>query len=115
MDEATGLSGQAVTIDNLLTIRGAGLKVEADEEHAGEAGLFFETEDGERVRAKALAVNEPRHLKALTPAALTAGTAYRLVVVTQSSTKHGSSLLKDTREVKSGFTLTARTETAPQG
>jgi predicted acyl esterase len=34
------------------------------------------------MRVKALAANEPKHLKAIAPATLTAGTAYRLVVVT---------------------------------
>jgi len=39
-----------------------------------------------------------------------AGTAYRLVVVTQSRTTHGAGLLKEIREVKSAFTLTARSD-----
>jgi len=60
------------------------------------------------VKAKALAVNEPRHLKAIAPVSLAAGTAYRLVIVTRTSAKHTGGLLKNLREVKSEFTLTAQ-------
>ncbi|GAB6393052.1 MAG: DUF4469 domain-containing protein [Treponematales bacterium] len=110
VDEATGLSEQVVTMDNLVAIHGTGLKVDAGPEYAAQAGLFFEAPDGARVKAKALAVNEPRHLKAIAPASLAAGTAYRLVVVTQTSVSGGGTLLKNLREVKSEFTLTAQAE-----
>jgi hypothetical protein len=43
------------------------------------------------------------------PASLTAGTAYRLKIITQSSARNGASLLKDPREVRSDWTLTAQT------
>jgi len=51
-------------------------------EHAAQVGLFFEAPDGALMKVKALAANEPKHLKAIAPATLTAGTACRLVVVT---------------------------------
>jgi hypothetical protein len=114
-DEVTGLTDQVVTLDNLLALHGSGLKIEGDATHAAQVGLFFETEAGARIKAKAVAVNEPRHLKVIAPPSLAVGTAYRLVVVTQSSTKHGSSLLKNTREVKSEFTLTAQAEPSSRG
>ncbi|GAB6393687.1 MAG: DUF4469 domain-containing protein [Treponematales bacterium] len=110
VDEATGLLDQVVTMDNLIALQGTGLKVDSGPEYAAQVGLFFEAPDGARVKAKAIAVNEPRHLKAIAPATLVAGTAYRLVVVTQTSTKRGASLLKNLREVKSEFTLTAQAE-----
>ena len=39
VDEHTGLLDEVMTIGNLLTLRGYGLKVEAD---ADQAGLFFD-------------------------------------------------------------------------
>ncbi|MDR2446946.1 MAG: DUF4469 domain-containing protein [Treponema sp.] len=107
LDEATGLIDESATIGNLLTVHGAGLKVEGDAEHQTEAGLFFEDGNGARIKAAILAVNEPRTLKAIAPAGLVSGTAYRLVVVTQSSAKNASAVLKNLREVHSEFTLTA--------
>ncbi|GAB6392879.1 MAG: DUF4469 domain-containing protein [Treponematales bacterium] len=74
------------------------------------ASARCEAPNGTRVKAKALAVNEPKHLKAIAPATLVAGTAYRLVVVTQTAVKGGGNLLKNIREVKSEFTLTAQAE-----
>jgi hypothetical protein len=108
LDETTGLLDESVTIGGLLTIHGSGLKVESDADHKAEAGLYFEDGAGARIKAAILAVNEPRTLKAIAPASLVVGTAYRLVVVTQSSVKHGSTLLKNLREVRAEFTLTAQ-------
>jgi hypothetical protein len=108
-DEATGLMDDVMTIGNILTIHGAGLKIEADQAHEGEAGLFFEDPNGGAVKADALAVNEPRTLKAVVPPSLAAGTAYRIKIVTQSPVKHGGALLKDLREIRTEFTVTAQT------
>jgi hypothetical protein len=58
-----------------LAADGAGLKIESDEAHWNDAGLFFEDPNGAAVKAEALAVNEPRTLKAVVPASLAAGTA----------------------------------------
>ncbi|MDR2701200.1 MAG: DUF4469 domain-containing protein, partial [Spirochaetaceae bacterium] len=103
-DEATELVDEAATIGNLLTLHGFGLKLEGDDA----VGLYFEPEEGGTpVKAEIIAVNEPRTLKVIVPA-LEAGKAYRLKVVTQSSAKHGSTLLKNPREVRSEFTLTAQ-------
>ena len=107
-DEATGLADDIMTIGNILTIHGAGIKIEADEAHHGEAGLYFEAENAPPVRADVIAVNEPRTIKAVVPAALSAGTAYRIKIVTQGSAKNGTSLLKNLREVHADFTLTAQ-------
>jgi len=43
-----------------------------------------------------------------------AGRAYRPVIVTQTSAKHGGNLLKTHREVKSERALTAQAESAGQ-
>jgi len=106
-DEATGLIDEVATIGNILTVHGLGLKIEADEAHKDRAGLFFEDEEGILIRAPGIAVNQPLTLKAAVPAALTAGKAYTLAVVTQSSMKHGSTLLKEPRKMRSEFTLIA--------
>ncbi|MDR0645004.1 MAG: DUF4469 domain-containing protein [Treponema sp.] len=107
VDEHTGQLDEVMTIGNLLTIRGYGLKVEADADHAGQEGLFFDDGATAPVKAEILAVNEPRTLKAIVPASLVVGTDYALKVVTQSSTKGSSGLLKNLREVRSEFKLTA--------
>jgi hypothetical protein len=109
-DEVTELVDEAATLGNLLTIHGFGLKIEADQTHHGDVGLFFVPagSNGTPVKAEILAVNEPKTLKAIVPASLTAGALYRLKIVTQSSAKHGSALLKNTREVHSEFTLTTQ-------
>jgi hypothetical protein len=107
-DEATGQENETATIGSFITVRGLGLKIEADAAHAEAAGLYFEGEDGARVKAARPAVNEPRTLKTLVPALLQPGKAYSLVIVTQSSVPHGSVLLKDMRSIQSEFTLLAQ-------
>jgi hypothetical protein len=107
LDEAAGLIDESVTIGNLLTIRGSGLKLESDTAHADEAGFFFVDESGGKVKATIVAVNEPRTLKVIAPAGLVAGTDYHLLVVTQGSAKSSKTLLKNLREVRSEFKLTA--------
>lgn len=110
LDNATGLIDESLTIGNLLTIRGFGLKLENDAAHQDEVGLFFVDASGGKVKAAIVAVNEPRMLKVIVPAGLSAGTDYHLLIVTQSSAKNGSTLLKSPREVRSEFKLTAQTE-----
>jgi hypothetical protein len=107
-DEKTGLADQTITIDNLVTIHGYGLKVESDAANITGVGVFFEATGQPLIPAKALAVNEPRLLKVITPATLSAGTDYRIRIVTQSSSKHGSGLLKNVREVVSESVFTAQ-------
>jgi hypothetical protein len=107
-DEASGLVDQAVTVDNILAIRGYGLKIEADEEHKSEVGVFFRDSYGSTHIAKALAVNEPHLLKVIAPPDLSAGYTYNVEVVTQSSARHGSTLLKEPRRVESEIPLTAQ-------
>ncbi|MHC6204322.1 DUF4469 domain-containing protein [Breznakiellaceae bacterium SP9] len=107
VDELTAAAEQTVTIDNLLSIHGYGLKIDGDEAHRDDIGLFFTTAEGERKAAKALAVNENRTLKIIAPMDLVPGNEYQLLLVTQSSVK-GSHLLKDLREVRSDFGLFAQ-------
>jgi hypothetical protein len=108
VDEHTGQLDEIMTIGNLLVIRGYGLKVEADADHAAQAGLFFDDGESAPVKADILAVNEPRTLKAIVSAALTVGKDYALKVVTQSSARGGGALLKNLREIHSEFKLTAQ-------
>ena len=114
-DEITGLSDEAATIGNLLTIRGYGLKVDCDEKNEDTAGIYFEpVESGQcpacaaPVKVQIIAVNEPRTLKIIVPAALNPGTVYTLKIVTQSSAKGGGALVKHLRELQSEFALTAQ-------
>jgi hypothetical protein len=107
-DEATEMADEVATIGNLLTIHGFGLKIEADEAHKDVVGLFFEPEGaGNQAKTEIIAVNEPRTLKVIVPA-LEAGKAYALKVLTQGSAKTHSHLLKELRETRSDFTLTAQ-------
>ncbi|MDR2481567.1 MAG: DUF4469 domain-containing protein [Spirochaetaceae bacterium] len=107
-DEATGLIDDVMTAGNIITLHGSGLKIESDAAHSAEAGLFFEDDAGDEAKASVIAVNEPRTLKAVVPAFLKPGTAYRLKIVTQSSAKNSSTILKDLRKISSEFTLTAQ-------
>jgi hypothetical protein len=108
VDEATGLIDETVTIGNLLAIHGAGIKLESDDKHQDEVGLFFEDANGTKVKAEIVAVNEPRTIKVIAPAGLTVGAEYQLLVVTQSSVKHTNKPLKAVRETRSDFKLTAQ-------
>jgi hypothetical protein len=108
LDERTGHLDEVMTIGNLLTIHGYGLKIDADASHKNEVGLFFEDDTGKSVKAEIIAVNSPRTLKAIASSALAAGTAYTIKVVTQSSSKNGASVLKNTRVTLSDFKLTAQ-------
>jgi hypothetical protein len=108
VDEHTGQTDEVMTLGNLLTIRGYGLKIEGDDEHKDEVGLWFDDGQNPPIKAEIVAVNEPRTLKAIVPATLGAGGEYALKVVTQSSAKGSGSLLKNTREGRSDFKLTVQ-------
>ncbi|MDR1324418.1 MAG: DUF4469 domain-containing protein [Treponema sp.] len=106
VDEHTGQLDEIMTIGNLLTIRGYGLKIEAEAAYEAQAGFFFDDGENPPVKAEILAVNEPRTLKVIVPASLTTGKDYALKVLTQSSVKGNGMLLKNLREVRSEFKLT---------
>jgi len=108
-DEATGLVDEVATLGNLLTVHGNGLKISCDETHEDKVGLYFESECGcMSVKTQIIAVNEPRTLKVIVPHGLKPGEVYKLKIVTQSSAKTQSHLLKSIRELRSDFTLTAQ-------
>jgi hypothetical protein len=107
VDEKTGLVDEVATIGNLLTIHGYGLKIESDEAHALQTGVFFQPASGVPPKAEILAVNENRTLKVIVPA-LTAGAEYSLRIFTMSSAKSGSTMLKVVRDMRSDFKLTAQ-------
>jgi hypothetical protein len=105
IDEATGVMDETMTIGNLLTIRGWGLKLVGTEENA--IGVYFDPVNAEAagtVKAEIIAVNEPRTLKVIVPPDIKTGETYYLRVVTQSSAKN-SALTKNIREVRSDFVL----------
>ncbi|MDR0473125.1 MAG: DUF4469 domain-containing protein [Treponema sp.] len=107
-DAASETVDETATIGNLLTVHGFGLKIEGDEAWKEGAGLFFEPEGGgAAIKAEIIAVNEPKTLKVIVPAGLEAGKQYGLKISTKSSAKNGAAILKNAREVRSDFTLTA--------
>jgi hypothetical protein len=101
MDEATGLADEIITRNNLVTIRGYGLKIDGTEKHQDEVGLFFVSELTPKppVRAQIIAVNEPRTLKFIVPPELEENVQYYIRIVTQTSAKHSGSLLKNIRKL----------------
>jgi hypothetical protein len=108
IDESTGVIDETMTIGNLLTIRGWGLKIVGEEENG--VGLYFAhaADDGAApIKAEIIAVNEPRTLKVIVPPDIKIGETYYLKIITQSSTKN-SVLLKSIREIWSEFALTGQ-------
>jgi hypothetical protein len=108
VDEHSGQLDEVITIGNLLTVRGYGLKIESDSQHKDEVGLWFDDGQNPPVKAEIVAVNEPKTLKAIIPASLTIGGEYALKIVTQSAVKGGGTMLKNLRKIVSDFRLTAQ-------
>ena len=109
VDEATGLTDDVMTIGNILTIHGYGLKIEwADDTVKPNVGVYFQSASGNSAKASVIAVNEPRTLKVVVPP-MPAGVAYKIMIRTQSSAKGSNHLLKEPRVMESDFTLTAQT------
>ncbi|MDR1149953.1 MAG: DUF4469 domain-containing protein [Spirochaetaceae bacterium] len=86
LDEKTGLVNEVMTIGNLLTVHGYGLKIEREAAQQAVIGLWFDG-PGPATRAEIIAVNEPNTLKVIVPVGLTLGSDYGLVIVTPSSAK----------------------------
>jgi hypothetical protein len=103
VDEVTGDVNGTITVGNIIDIRGSGLKIESDEEHASEIGFFFSSESTGEIQATLIPVNEPKMLKIIVPQLSV--TEYTIIIRTQTSAKsHG--LQKNVREVRSDFTVT---------
>jgi hypothetical protein len=102
MDEATGLADDIITRNNLVTLRGYGLKIDGTEKHQDEIGLFFVSELTPQppVKAQIIAVNEPRTLKFIVPPELAENVQYYIQIVTQTSAKSGGWLLKNIRKLR---------------
>jgi hypothetical protein len=107
LDEKTNLTNEVMTVGNLVTVHGWGLKIEGEPVQEPVIGLWFDG-PGAPIRAEILPVNEPKTLKFIVPATLTVGKEYGLVIITQSSAKGSGSLLKHRRTLKSAFTLTVQ-------
>jgi len=105
-DEATGLISEVMTVGNILTIRGSRIKIEGDEVHKDQIGIFFKPKFGTAVKAQVIALNHPRTLKVVVPAGLKKGVEYQITVGTQSSAKGNGFMLSKVRDVTSKFTLT---------
>jgi hypothetical protein len=108
VDECTGAMDVTATPGSLLTARGFGLKIEGDDLHKTQVGLWFDDKHTPPVKAEAVAVNEPRTVKVIVPATLNADGECYLKIVTQSNVKGGGALLKNTRETWTDFMLTTQ-------
>ena len=112
IDLETHEINQTLHVNNIFEVRGAGLKIAADADHADDVGIFLElasTDFRIKLDPKGIAVNEPRTLKVFLaiPEGLPAyDPAFYVVVRTQLSATSGATLLKHVREVKSDFTVT---------
>jgi hypothetical protein len=106
-DEATGAVDDVVTRGNVITIHGTGMKIEGDDEHKDQVGVFFVTTDGMSVKASTVALNNPKTLIVYVPDELTEGELYHLSIATQSSIKGGGKPMKSVRDIRSEFTLVA--------
>jgi len=108
LDESTGIVDDSTAHGHLLTIRGFGLKIDSDDEHRNDVGLYFVPQDEsmQTEKAEIIAVNEPRTLKLIVPSSLGTGFKYNLKVVTQTSAKSATTMLKNVREVHSDIVLT---------
>ncbi|MDR1331901.1 MAG: DUF4469 domain-containing protein [Tannerella sp.] len=109
LDEASG-SDSKMTVGGLFHIRGTGLKIVHDDEpeHIDQVGLWFvlASNPAMRLRAASVAINEPRTVVAVIPAALmTVGSEFYLEIVTQSSAKKNGHALKTVRTVRSEHTF----------
>jgi hypothetical protein len=67
------------------------------------------------IRSGRIVVNEPKLIQAIVPAGLDPGQEYTLQIVTMSSVHSHSTLLKNTRNIRSDFKLTARAAAVPAG
>jgi hypothetical protein len=105
VDEYTGAVDVSATLGSLLTVRGVGLKIEGDNLHKTQVGLWFDDKHTPPVKAEAVAVNEPRTLKVIVPTTLYSEGEYYLKIVTQSPVKGNGGLLKNTREIWTDFML----------
>jgi hypothetical protein len=108
VDGRTGLIDQVVTIDDILIIKGIGLKINSDAAHASEAGVYFMDPGGTKLPAKAIVRNESCTLVVISPANLEANISYYVVLYTQTSVTNSTLLLKGMREVKAEFVLLAQ-------
>jgi hypothetical protein len=99
IDESDGRVNMTMTMGNILTIQGYGLKIEGDVEHAAEVRLFFENGTDPTLKADVIAINEPKTPKVVVPAQLIAGRSYSIRIVTQSSPKSNGHVLKTVREM----------------
>jgi hypothetical protein len=109
INNVTGEIDTTINSGALFTVRGTGLKIEFDDMHIDETGLFLE-EVNSLVRTKIemtdIAVKEPRELRAIASQYISAGQQYYVVVLTQSSVRSNGKPLKKVREMKSDFAIT---------
>ena len=112
VNHVTGEIDLTINAGAIFYVRGTGLKIESDDLHTDQAGLFLkDATTGVRTKIDAvnIALNMPHEIHAIAPATITAGQQYYVVVCTQSSAKSSSGrLLKDIREMKSDFTVTVQ-------
>jgi hypothetical protein len=121
IDSYDGTVDETLHIGFPFEIYGAGLKIAADAEHAGQEGLFLINAANPtlavRIDPRLITVNEPHLIKATVNLNMglanpgDAASVY-LEIRTQASARSHSTLLTDIRTVRSDFTLTLTDEDA---
>ena len=107
LDEATGITDNVMTIGNILTIHGTGIKLIGDEAHKSAIGVFFNNKKEPPIKATIIPVNEFRTLKVLIPNELKKGEEYQIAIETMCSGKGNGCMLKQMQNIRSEFTMTA--------
>jgi hypothetical protein len=111
INNVTGEIDATINSGALFSVRGTGLKIEYDEFHTDETGLFLE-DVNTAIRTKIdmvnIAVNEPREIRAIAPQYIGVGLSFYIVVCTQASVKSNGRPLKKVREMKSDFAVTVQ-------
>ncbi|OAV69878.1 hypothetical protein Barb6XT_00216 [Bacteroidales bacterium Barb6XT] len=97
VDEANG-QAESYTAGDVLSLYGAGLKVDGDAAHPEVGAWVVDVSTANRIRAKRIIVNEPKTLKILVSRNLT-GEKY-VEIITQTTVSAHGVFLKETRTLR---------------
>jgi hypothetical protein len=117
LDKETNETNTVITNGGGFILRGIGLKIAADTEHAADVGMYYEdAETGNRIfeANKYILTNEPTLLAGINFYGLIPGKSYYIVIRTQSQVNGSGVPLKHVREVKSEFTVAVPVSTQQQ-
>ncbi|MDR2388822.1 MAG: DUF4469 domain-containing protein [Tannerellaceae bacterium] len=106
-DKQSDTTDTYITPGGIFILNGTGLKITADNKHAEDTGLYYESvKDGSRIKENKnnIAQNNPGSITALCGQNLSHG-EYHIVIRTQATVGSSNKFLKNVREVKSDFTV----------